>query len=463
MGRKRTGWLRQEKDAWYVGLTLRTGKSFEKKIPPPTDGTPYNEPYANKVRATLVHAYEMGTWDPDAPQAALSLDLADPTLVDYVREWARKQTYESAQQDRELVDRYIAPSPFASLRVKDLRPRHMIALVDWLKARPSARGGKLAPRTVRHGFHVVQRALDHAIIDELVASNPCKVVRKHLPAVEDKDPTLRHDWIFTRDEIVRLVTDRRIPVVRRMIYALAFLTGARIGEIIALRVRDYDPKQEPLPRITITRAKKSVTKRIGATKTGATKLVPVHPVLRVVLDAWLAVGWAEMIGRAPGPEDLIVPTKDNTIRDVSHHNEDLQADCKRLGMPERHQHCMRHTFISLAQDDGGDGAVLRWITHAPPRTAFDGYTRGQWSRLCTELAKLNITLPPTSPSDDGTGGRDGPTTSSASIARDETRETSSESEIPLCFPEDFQSGREDLNLRLPGPEPGALPDCATPR
>src|SRR5262249_24348649 len=25
------------------------------------------------------------------------------------------------------------------------------------------------------------------------------------------------------------------------------------------------------------------------------------------------------------------------------------------------------------------------------------------------------------------------------------------------------SGREDLNLRLPGPEPGALPGCATPR
>ena len=27
----------------------------------------------------------------------------------------------------------------------------------------------------------------------------------------------------------------------------------------------------------------------------------------------------------------------------------------------------------------------------------------------------------------------------------------------------FQSGRQDLNLRPPGPQPGALPDCATPR
>jgi hypothetical protein len=26
-----------------------------------------------------------------------------------------------------------------------------------------------------------------------------------------------------------------------------------------------------------------------------------------------------------------------------------------------------------------------------------------------------------------------------------------------------ESGRQDLNLRPPGPQPGALPDCATPR
>ena len=27
----------------------------------------------------------------------------------------------------------------------------------------------------------------------------------------------------------------------------------------------------------------------------------------------------------------------------------------------------------------------------------------------------------------------------------------------------FLSGRQDSNLRPPGPKPGALPDCATPR
>jgi integrase len=463
MGRRRTGWIRQQRAVWYFGLTLRSGRSFEKKIPPPADGTPYDHAYAHKVRATLVHAYGTGTWDPEAPQPTVAPDLADPTLVAYVRAWADRQTYESAAQDRKLVERYLAPSPIANLPVKDLRPRHLITLLDWLGSRTSARGGTLAPRTVRHAFQAVQRALDHAIIDALLPTNPCKVVRKHLPAVQDKDPTKRQGWLFARSEIALLIHDPRTPHVRRMIYAIAFATGARIGEIIALRLRDYDPAQEPLARITIARAKKSVTKKVGGTKTGAIKLVPVHPTLKALLDAWLATGWPALIGRDPRADDLIVPTKDGGMRDVSHHNDDLRGDCARLGVALRHQHCTRHTFISLAQDDGGDGTVLRWITHAPPRSAFDGYTRGQWGRLCAEVAKLNLPLPPTAANEtvQGDGGEGGG--GSASINREISRAATTVASKLLQLQQLTESGREDLNLRLHRPERCALPGCATPR
>src|ERR1700722_15017580 len=35
--------------------------------------------------------------------------------------------------------------------------------------------------------------------------------------------------------------------------------------------------------------------------------------------------------------------------------------------------------------------------------------------------------------------------------------------VPGCARSTNVSGRQDLNLRPPGPQPGALPDCATPR
>ncbi len=41
--------------------------------------------------------------------------------------------------------------------------------------------------------------------------------------------------------------------------------------------------------------------------------------------------------------------------------------------------------------------------------------------------------------------------------------TSQAAPSPSQHPPAFLSGRQDLNLRPPGPQPGALPDCATPR
>lgn len=52
-----------------------------------------------------------------------------------------------------------------------------------------------------------------------------------------------------------------------------------------------------------------------------------------------------------------------------------------------------NTKISLALDDGADASHLRWVTHAPPASAFDGYARGQWARLCAEVSKLQVRAP----------------------------------------------------------------------
>src|SRR5437868_1343820 len=111
-------------------------------------------------------------------------------------------------------------------------------------------------------------------------------------------------------------------------------------------------------------------------------MVPVHPALEEILRAWWDHGWQCFMGRAPTPDDLIVPTREGTLRSVGRANRDCGRDLAKLKLRPRHQYVLRHTFITRAQDDGADGSVLRWATHAPPRTAFDGYTRALWSRLC---------------------------------------------------------------------------------
>lgn len=151
--------------------------------------------------------------------------------------------------------------------------------------------------------------------------------------------------------------------MRRVCYALQFLTGMCVGELAVLRWKDYDASMKPLSRLTIRRAVKSVSMREAQTKPSAVKLVPVHPALATVLDAWKATGWAEYMGESPKSDELIVPNKDGKVRNTNRQNRDLGRDCKRIGLEHRNQHAMRHTFITLVQDDGADEHPL---DHARP-------------------------------------------------------------------------------------------------
>jgi hypothetical protein len=50
------------------------------------------------------------------------------------------------------------------------------------------------------------------------------------------------------------------------------------------------------------------------TKTETVKHVPVHPTLAAMLAEWKLSGWTAMMGRAPEPDDLIIPMPPTTPR-----------------------------------------------------------------------------------------------------------------------------------------------------
>jgi hypothetical protein len=190
-----------------------------------------------------------------------------------------------------------------------------------------------------------------------------------------------------------------------MAYALEILSGVRPGEAAALRWRHYDPTVRPLGKLLVA---KSYSTRVGekTTKTDAVKHVPVHPTLAAMLAEWKLGGWAEMMGRAPGPDDLIVPLPPSVAaRRTKRTGEPFRTtyytgkcwskdDLQLLGWRHRRHYDMRATFITLAIDDGADPDVLETrVTHTrKSRSAFDGYNRGlQWERTCAEVSKLRIT------------------------------------------------------------------------
>lgn len=381
-----------------VQVRLRAGaprRFWIAECPARADKVPVDLIHAKSVAADLQRLYDAGRWDPLAAQAPAEPPpppaAAPKTVREYADDWAKGQTYESAPKDRKVLAKYLRASELGAMRVGEVRPVHVVAWLAWLGKQPSTRKGLLAARSIRNVYDPLRRALDAAVLEELLLANPCASVRKKLPAIVDKDEDAREGWLFSRAEVWGLLSDPRVNAARRVVYAIEFLTGCRPGEFAVLRWRDWDREQVPLTRLMIARAMKSVSKVIGRTKTGARKPVPVHPHLEAVLTWWWAAGWKAYTGRDPEPDDLIVPNQNGAPRNTSRANRDFKRDTVKLGFgEERHHYVTRHTFITQVQDDGADGSVIKWVTHAPPKSAHDGYARSLWTRLCEEMVKLRV-------------------------------------------------------------------------
>lgn len=218
--------------------------------------------------------------------------------------------------------------------------------------------------------------------------------------------------MFSHAEVEQLISAPNIDRDRQMIYALGALAGLRHGESAGLRWRHYEPEKEPPGQLTIATSYDK-----GTPKTGAVRRVPVHPMLAAMLAAWRLEGWPAVFGRAPEPDDSIVPMPPDPpkkqarpnpraggMRTAKDTGKRWNTDLAHLGLRHRRGHDLRATFITLAEADGADPNVIARVTHTPSkRSAYEGYSRTQWETLCREVAKLRIAcaslVPSTSDSD----------------------------------------------------------------
>jgi integrase len=264
----------------------------------------------------------------------------------------------------------------------------------------AVKGDKLAPRTVRNIWSSISALFrDAAVIDRFIPVSPCLGLRDTgaVPEATDKDPLRAEGLTLSVTDIEQLIWDERVPEDRRVQYALDFLSGVRSGEMAGMAWHSWDPARKPLGQLLVYR---TYNVRLGEilnrTKTDAKRYVPVHPTLAVVLAHWKETGWKEFYGRAPTEADLVIPTINGNSRAPQKVNEFFKYDCEKLGIRLRNHHATRHTFITVALENGAKREDIEPITHRKKsRDAFDKYDHViRWSQWCEAVSKIPVRVKP---------------------------------------------------------------------
>ena len=116
------------------------------------------------------------------------------------------------------------------IRIKDIKKADIRKFVDTLK------GKGYAPTTIRNYYKAVSVVLSYACEIDYLEINPC--IGKGIKLPESR----RKDKGYTTEEIHTILKaiDEKAPLRYKAFFNLIALTGAREGEICALRWRDID-------------------------------------------------------------------------------------------------------------------------------------------------------------------------------------------------------------------------------
>jgi integrase len=306
-------------------------------------------------------------------QALRPSTTAHMKVDDFFATWMegrRKRRLASVNDDLGRYTLHVAPV-LGGIACVDVRPRNIREIINGMLERH-----QWAPRTVRRVYALVSSMFRSMVAREVIPATPCVLEPGELPPDIDSESFIRSLHVFSRTEIELILTSSSLTMERRVLYACKALTGCRHGELRTLTFGQIEVA-EPLGRI-----------RLEKTKAKKPREVPIHPTLQWVLDSWRLRGWPELYGRQPTTDDRVLPDAGPAWKAQKQFLRDLVT----LGLRKRRGHDLRRTMITMARVDGARDEVLRAITHGAKQDVQEQYTSWPWEVLCTELAKLRISV-----------------------------------------------------------------------
>ncbi len=290
-----------------------------------------------------------------------------PTVGEYAERWLATRAAglrpATAKRYAELIRQHVVPAlgrvPLSRLEITRVN--------DMLAAKLAA---GLAPRTVHHIRAVLRTMLNAALREGLTQRNVAALADPPRVPVTER-------VTLTQEQAKRLV-----EVARRdrdgALWVLALTTGARQGELLALRWSDYEPDPGTL-RIEHSLHRVNGELVLAETKTARSRRTVVLPgAARDALARQRSAQAADQLraGRAwaNGP-GLIFTTPTGRPRDGTVVSHQFRVRCQALGLPSMTFHDLRHSAASLLAVAGVQPRdVQAQLGHSNVLTTLQTYT-----------------------------------------------------------------------------------------
>lgn len=250
------------------------------------------------------------------------------------------------------IERHIVPA-LGHLRLRDITPAHVQKYIQQLAALPKTdRSGEttsdnenISPSTVRRYLTVLQSVFKQAVKLGLISDSPAKTERLTIPKV--LQPKIE---IFSKAEAAAILAALEVePLQFQTLIQLAIFTGARRGELVALKFSDVDFENK---KITIERSAiklKGQDTRTKPPKDYEARTVSVNDscleLLRLLrLEKYET---AQRLGDKWKGGNWIFTTWDGSIMNPQTPTKQFEKFLKRNGLKHRKFHSLRHTSATL--------------------------------------------------------------------------------------------------------------------
>ena len=270
-----------------------------------------------------------------------------PKLIDDALEHMRTRTKpalkpNTLKQYEAACDRL--KENFADFEPREVLQRHVVALKLHMADTPN-----MSNRVIS----VLRAVFTYALEQQIVDSNPCIGVRRHLEHKRDR--------YITHGEFQAICANSSDNM--RVIYEMCYLTGQRIGDVLAIRLADISTdgiafKQE---------------------KTSARLLVQMTPDLEALIARVKALprkirGLTLFCSPRGGK-----PVHYSSVKDA------FAISCRKAGVEDASLHDLRAKSLSDTDDQGNDAQKL------------GGHTDAKMTQRYLRLRKISVGLPPTMP------------------------------------------------------------------